>query len=115
MKPEIKRILSAIMIAGDVLIMFFAIEEMLTGWFGFGLFLTLFLLADAYLSLDYIRSQTQIIKMNEQLRIENAQVRYKRLLEEERKQDREDLSEYEPEEVAELLNQKRPQSSRKQY
>ena len=116
MNPKLKSILTAIMIAGDAFFGLVALVLMLDGDFLLGLVLLLFLIIDTALSIDYIKIQKNHAKQLEELRKENAIARYSHLRKQQEAEEENDpLQEYEPEEIAELLNQNQQAKAARRY
>ncbi len=116
MNPKLKSILTGIMIAGDAFFSLVALVLLLDGDVLLGLGMLLFLMIDTALSIDYIKIQKNHAKQLEELRRENAIARYSHI----RKQQEEEenanpLEEYEPDEIAELLNQRDQSETLRHY
>ena len=106
MNPKLKSILTGIMIAGDAFFSLVALVLLLDGDVLLGLGMLLFLIIDTALSIDYIKIQKNHAKQLEELRRENAIARYSHIRKQEEEENTDPLQEYEPDEIAELLNQR---------
>ncbi len=106
MNPKLKSILTGIMIAGDAFFSLVALVLLLDGDVLLGLGMLLFLMIDTALSIDYIKIQKNHAKQLEELRRENAIARYSHIRKQEEEENADPLQEYEPDEIAELLNQR---------
>ena len=106
MNPKLKSILTGIMIAGDAFFSLVALVLMLDGDVLLGLGMLLFLMIDTALSIDYIKIQKNHAKQLEELRRENAIARYSHIRKQEEEENADPLQEYEPDEIAKLLNQR---------
>ncbi|MBQ6221924.1 MAG: hypothetical protein IJJ44_04885 [Solobacterium sp.] len=115
MNPKLKSILTGIMIAGDAFFSLVALVLLLDGDVLLGLGMLLFLMIDTALSIDYIKIQKNHAKQLEELRRENAIARYSHIRKQQEEETANPLEENEPDEIAELLNQRDQSETLRHY
>ncbi|MCR5229576.1 MAG: hypothetical protein K6D03_05580 [Solobacterium sp.] len=76
MSSELKRVLSGIMVAGDIMLAIIFLFMLLNGeLFGLSVFMLAFLAVDAYLSIDYMKQLSHRMKVEESLKRDNDAVK----------------------------------------